>query len=496
MDNENKELKNSPSEAELEEKVRQDVSEKIASAAAELEEEIAEAEATEEVAEDAEDAVEESEDVAEGEETDEDAEGEEKEPVIVGYDEEGNPIFAEEDEEEEVVKEPKWVSLKLQNLVLSLIGAALIGALLLFMGIKVPSWAEKAGSSVVPATPLFQSGKTVVKVEGEKVTEQEMKLYIYQEATRYIQQSGGVAASPAEYDWDTEVEDGKTAGDIVKENAVKAAIENVLLMKHGKEAGVEWDEEMSASTVEAELTQMEKEMGLDMLNIAAQARGYEDIDHYKQMIIRSEYCQAILDDIDANPDSYYPDTEVLAEYAATDTATIKNILITKPQEEAAPAEGEEAPAPAEGEEAAAPAEGEEAPVDPKLLAEEILKKIQEGEDFDALMNEFTDSSQPKEAFTIAKSRMGSSFEETALALGMNEVSGVVDMEQGYCIIKRVPGQTDLASYWRANAKTKINQKRLDALSVVDIITEVTAKSDEYNSFMAAKQAEMGVPAAK
>ncbi len=486
MDNENKELQNSPSEAELEEKVRQDVSEKIASAAAELEEEIAEADAVAEETE-AEEEVDEAED-KEPVIVDYDEEGnpifgeEEEDPGIVGYDEEGNPIYAEEEEE---VKEPKWVSLKLRNLILSLVGAALIGALLLFLGVKAPAWSENAGSSVVPATPLFQDGKTAIKVAGEVVTDKEMEVYIYHAAMDYIEQNGGVVTDPLEFDWSTEVEDGKTAEDVVKENAVKTAVESVLLMKAGNDAGVEWDDGQERALLNASIYQQyEKEYGKDLTELLFQASGYRDMEQFIRLTLRDRYKTAILDDMTANPDSYYPDAETMAEFAATDGATVKHILIAYPQEAAA-----------EGEEAAA--EGEEAPVDKKLLAEEILKKIQEGGDFDALVEEFNeDPGQPAEGYTFGPGEMVPEFEKAAFALGLNEISGIVETAHGYHIIKRIPGEMDLVNYWMSTAKVVTKQKVLDSISLADIIGRITTDRASCEALMMEHQANNSGAVAK
>ncbi len=446
MDNENKELQNSPTEAELEEKVMQDVSEKIASAAAELEEEIAEA--TEVAADEAEDF-----DVEEVAEEVEDAE-----PVIIGYDEEGNPIFGEVEAVEEE-KEPVHVLVKLRNWILSLVGAAVVGAILLLVGMQAPGWLANGGSSAVPATPVFSSGKVVATVKGTPITDKEMEFYIYKAATDYISANGGVVSDPAEFDWDAEAEDGKTAGQIVKENALKTAIENVLLMRAGAENKVAWDQEMEEKYVDVQIYQTAKTYGDELVELNALAQGYPDMKTYKRMAIRNSFGVAIAEDMEKNKDAYYPDEETLKEYAATDGATVKHVLIAIEQEVA---EGEEAPA-----------EGEEAPVDKKILAEEVLKKAKEGADFDALVKEFgEDPGQPEEGYTFGPGSMMPEFEKAAFALGLNEISGIVETSYGYHIIKRIPGEMDLFNYWRATNKVKTKQKALDAISVKDVCARV------------------------
>ena len=94
MDNENKNLQGSVDETELQDKVRQDVSKKIAEAAAEVQDEI---ESAAEVA------------------VEEEAEVEEM----------ADDVFAEE---EAPAKEPKVVSLKLSSLILSLFARDVVGS--------------------------------------------------------------------------------------------------------------------------------------------------------------------------------------------------------------------------------------------------------------------------------------------------------------------------------------------------------------------------------
>lgn len=461
MDNENKELQNGLTEAELEEKVMQDVSEKIRDAAAELEEEIAEA--GENVLEDAE---------AIDEEAAEEMEA--AEPVIVGYDEEGNPIFGEAEEVEEE-KEPVCVLIKLRNWILSLVGAAVIGAILLFVGMQAPDLLANGGSSAVPATPVFSSGKVVATVKGTPITDKEMEFYIYKAATDYISQNGGVVSDPAEFDWDSEAKDGKTAGQIVKENALKTAIENILLMRAGKDNKVAWDQDMEEKYVDVQIYQTAKTYGDELVELNALAQGYPDMKTYKRMAIRNSFGTAIAEDMSKNKDAYYPDEETLKEYAATEGATVKHVLIAIEQEGAV--EGEEAPA-----------EGEE-PVDKKILAEEVLKKAKEGADFDALVKEFgEDPGQPEEGYTFGPGSMMPEFEKAAFALGLNEISGIVETSYGYHIIKRIPGEMDLFNYWRATNKVKTKQKALDAISVKDICARVAGDMDQFEALFQEYQA--------
>ncbi len=76
----------------------------------------------------------------------------------------------------------------------------------------------------------------------------------------------------------------------------------------------------------------------------------------------------------------------------------------------------------------------------KARAEELLGKIKKGEDFDKLMLENTEEpgteAQP-DGYTFTKGHMVKEFEDAAFSLKEGEVSGIVESEYGYHIIKLV-----------------------------------------------------------
>ena len=99
----------------------------------------------------------------------------------------------------------------------------------------------------------------------------------------------------------------------------------------------------------------------------------------------------------------------------------------------------------------------------KEKAEEILKKIKAGEDFAKLASDVSDDtgSKPKggELGFFPKGRMVKSFEDAAFSLKPGEVSGIVETQFGYHIIKveekKEPGMEPFDT-----AKEKIKQKLL------------------------------------
>jgi parvulin-like peptidyl-prolyl isomerase len=78
----------------------------------------------------------------------------------------------------------------------------------------------------------------------------------------------------------------------------------------------------------------------------------------------------------------------------------------------------------------------------KKLIEELAAKLKEGGDFEALAREHSDCPSGKrkggDLGTFGKGRMAKPFEETAFALKVDEVSGIVETDFGYHIIQRLP----------------------------------------------------------
>jgi peptidyl-prolyl cis-trans isomerase C len=80
--------------------------------------------------------------------------------------------------------------------------------------------------------------------------------------------------------------------------------------------------------------------------------------------------------------------------------------------------------------------------DAKMLAEQLVKKLQGGADFTALANEYTEDPSGKgsggKLGTFPKGRMVPEFDTQVFALQPGGVSGVVETGFGFHIIKREP----------------------------------------------------------
>lgn len=431
MDNENKNFQDEESTLNPEEKVQADISSKIADAAAEIQDEIAEANS--DVSEEAEY----TEDNGSVEETDNSWSDE-----------------AWEDEDAEEVKEDVIVSLKQGTFIISLIAAALIGALITFFCFRVPAWIAN-----------MPEGNTVITIGNEKITDMDINYHIYSEAAKYASENKISETDLADYDWDQEV-DGQKLSDKFKQAAVDAAIDEALLIQKGAENGVTLSDEEKKS-IDAQISGITATYGEDGFTLRARTMGIPTIKQYTKMYYNAMTYQAVQEDLSANSDKYYPeDRSVLSEYTQKDKASVKHILIKVDS-----------------------GSDEAATEEKRAQAQSILDRINAGEDFDALMSEFNeDTGEPAEGYTFSKGEMDIAFEEASFALGIDQVSDIVKSSYGFHIIKRVAGSNELTGYMRAQAEKdiKINKSKLAKLSVTDVMKDVAAAMEEVKSEESAK----------
>lgn len=362
-----------------------------------------------------------------------------------GLDESWSDEAWEEAGVEEVKPEPVKVTMKRSNLIISLIASLLVGALLCFAGMQIPA-----------AIKNMPEGNTVATVSGEKITDLDVNYYIYAEASSYASKNNVSQSDLATYDWDQEV-DGAKLSDTIKEKALNDAIDEVITIKKGEANDVKLDD-ATKSQISTQVSTLQSTYGEDGLTLRARTMGISSAKQYSKMYEKVMTTQSVQEDIEKNPSKYYPeDTSVLNEYKQDNKASVKHILIKDSGDENS---------------------------DAQARAQAVLDRINNGEDFDAVMKETNeDSGEPDTGYTFGEGEMDAAFEKASFELGLGDVSGLVKSTYGYHIIKRIPGMYELQAYWRAqDAKNiKINKGKLAKLSVKDVMADVVAATEELQS---------------
>ncbi len=428
MENENKDFLGGENENTLtpEEKVQADISEKIADAAAEVQDEI--------------DAADEG-------------------AAFDGFEEEADCDCCEEWSEEiaeaTAAPEPVKVTMKKRSFILSLIASAVAGALILLLCLQIPS--------IIASIP---EGSTVASVNGEKITDLDVRYYAYIQAMAYAEEHGISQEDITAFDWEQEI-DGEKLSVTLLNKAVDDAVNEVLTIQKGAELGVVLDD-ATRSQLDAQVSGITSAYGEDGFTLRARTMGIPSIKQYAKMYEKVMTMQAVQDDMSADPAKYYPeDSSVLNDYRVDGKASVKHILI-KSEEDAEDAEKQ-------AEEKIA-------------IAQSVQERAKNGEDFDALVEEFNeDPGATEQGYTFTKGEMVAEFEAAAFALNIDEISDVVKTSYGYHIIKRIPGMYELQNYWKSTGNVKIRKGKLNKISISEILADVDEATKAIEEETSAQQ---------
>lgn len=292
------------------------------------------------------------------------------------------------------------------------------------------------------------AGDTVVARVGEAdITAAELLYWINYGIELTLSQYGGYVT---ELPWDTDLGDGMTLSDQMKQSALEAAALYALLPTLAQKEGLSVTQE-TLDQLESQHAQTVETLGSEEL--AERSFWYQMLtwDLLSQMSTRADlHLQLQNLYFGEGSESYPTDAEVLA-YAQDELGVYraKHILLATKNVETGEALDEEAAA------------------QQKATAEDLLAQLRAAEDpvalFDELMNEYSEdpglASYP-DGYTAYKGQMVPEFEQAALALKDGEISDVVYSEStGYHIILRLP--LDPADY-RNQLVAQLMQGKTDA----------------------------------
>ena len=256
--------------------------------------------------------------------------------------------------------------------------------------------------------------QTVATVNGTDISAEFYLFYLTQ--VKKQMNSGGI-----EDFWDTAELEGKKLIETAREKALDEVINAVIIEQKAKEQGITItkDEE---SSINSQVTSMSAQLGSrDKYNEWLKEQGLTD-ELYRRFIKINYLSQKLM-----NADDIQVTDADIKEYYEKNIARVKHILVLTTDSNNSPLSDEEV-------------------AKKREEAEGLLKRAKDGEDFDKLVEEYSEDpgskSQPDGyylgmGFILgSQGSMVSEFEEASLALKVGEVSDIVETTYGFHIIKR------------------------------------------------------------
>ncbi len=313
---------------------------------------------------------------------------------------------------------------------------------------KTQTAAEHGETFVPSAAPGAENGAglpsgVVAAVNGEELKPEDLGYYIYNEAVVQM-----YAADPnadfAEFDWSD-----KSIADKIVDTAISDAVADTAFRQKAREAGYSVSE--AEKTASALVDDAIERNGEDSFKKTANALGISDVEHYKKVYADIAVFDDVAEDFQKNPTRYISDPSVLDGYADDRGASVRQILILSGTSKGDAAE----------------------------IAREVNQKAKNGEDFTALMSEYNEDSVKDKnyVYTFTRGEMVSSFEDAAFALGIDQISDIVESDYGYHTIKRIRGAYELRNYWKAQSDIKIAENAAEMLDFEGVINMAKAAAE-------------------
>lgn len=249
----------------------------------------------------------------------------------------------------------------------------------------------------------------IASVNGEDILEEEFNYFLLV-AQQTILANAGESALAEDF-WTTTEIDGKTAGELAKENALDEAIKYTLISQKAKALGLsaetgEATEQISAALSSAQTLIDQYGLSKDAIKSVLQ-----------KLYLESMMLQKFADDgeIDISEEN-------LRKTYEENFRTVKHILISLTD----------------------PNDGSEMYTSEEAYQMAVFAKDQldNGEDFDELMNSVSMDpglTQAPDGYTFANNgTMVASFETAAFSIEIGEISDIVPSSYGYHILKREP----------------------------------------------------------
>lgn len=293
-------------------------------------------------------------------------------------------------------------------------------------------------SMMIHYKPLNGDAETVLTVNGDAVAADEYSGYMLYNMQYYASMYAQMGMSDL---WSNE-DMAKSLGASMPEAAEQQAIYARVVMQKFNELGLKIGYNEQKEMAEIRRNSIDNTSKDAYLTQIAQF-GFSD-QSYQNFMYISQCYQALNDYYFGENGANTPSDEDIQKYYEENYITAKHILISTVD----PASGE------------TKRTDEEA----KKEAQSILDRIKAGEDFDTLMNEYSEDtglSNNPNGYTFTEGQMVTEFYDGAKALAEDEVSELVKSDYGYHIIKRV----------------KLDDSQLDNYKN-DIVSAISGSMDE------------------
>lgn len=264
---------------------------------------------------------------------------------------------------------------------------------------------------IVMITATFAScgNNWVAEVNGEKISIEEFECYMFF-AKNTIISSGG--EDTEEY-WNTFEIEGKKAGDVVKETALKNAIEYTLKAQYAENNGIKRDEK-----------RIEEERQ-NYIELAFDGSEEDYLTRIGELGLTDEAFTNVLvkDNLSAqyfnNATVETPTSDEIAEYFNNNYFRAKHILIDFSNYATDYSDGR---------------------AEAISKVNEVIEAIDSGEDFDLLIEKYNEDPEMLNndlGYIFTFGEMPKNFEDAVADLEINEISSAVETDYGYHIIKRL-----------------------------------------------------------
>ena len=207
--------------------------------------------------------------------------------------------------------------------------------------------------------------------------------------------------------------------------------------------------EEDQQSVSSTMTTAKENLGSEEAFQNALTESYLTEDMYKQFVESSVLYNSLYNTLAATDGKYAITEEEMRNLVNTDYVHAKHILIFYDSD------------------------GSDTNQQKAIIAQ---SRAADGEDFDALVEEYSeDSGMPEEGYYFTYGEMVAPFEEAAFALAENEISEIVESDYGYHIIKRLPIEEE---YVNENIDSLMNSYRQAQVSK-EILTAAEEIPVEY-----------------